>query len=183
MFGEDNPGFLISSLLSWLFAPVSGSVLQFSCRWKSFIHITRCTELRQRPHFTVSCFGQGFLVLLHKIQLCSRPQTLPQHKNVTQVQARQEGFLVVLRFLENGFIFTALWFCQQANTCHDTVFLVFFSSKRKKTISQQTYLLCGAKEKLQNGGQNWSLLLHKGLKEYMGDVLHKFSSRRWSAFM
>lgn len=139
--------------------------------------------------FTCQLLQTGLFGFIASSPTCFQPTdttTAQTFNPVTQVRACQAGFLVLLRFLENVFIFTALWFCQQANACHETVFPVSFFSQRKggkKAISQQTYLLCGTTEKFQNRGQNCSLLLHKGLKEYTGDVLYKFSSRRWPAFM
>lgn len=119
-------------------------------------------ELRQCPHLHCQLLRTGLLGSIAWDPTCLQPTdtTTAQIFNpVIQVGARQVGFPVVLRFLENAFIFTALWFCQQTNTGHETVFPVSFFSQRKgekKALSQQTYLLGGTKEKFQNGGQNCS---------------------------
>lgn len=104
-----------------------------------------------------------------------------------QAWACTAGFPGVLRFLWKIFISTALWLCQQATTCHETAFHVSFpfsprGKKKNKSISQQTYLLCGTKEGFQNGGQSGSSLIHKGLKGYTGDALCKFFLKEMVCF-
>lgn len=129
-----------------LTVPVLESVLQFTCSWKSFIHMTRCTELRHCPHLDCQLLWIRLFGFIPWSPSCFQPTdtTRAQTFNpITQVRACQAGFLVLLRFQENAFISTALWFYPQANTCHETVFPISFlhpeeRGKKPQTISQQT---------------------------------------------
>lgn len=118
-----------------LTVPVLELVLQFTCSWKSFIHMTRCTELRESLQLDCQLLWTRLFGFIPWSASCLEPTDTTRAKTlnpITQGWACQAGFLVLLRFQENAFISTALWSYPQANTCHETVFPISFFLPRGK---------------------------------------------------
>lgn len=126
--------------------PVLESAQQFTCSWKSFIHMTRCTELRQCPHLDCQLLWTRLFGFIPWSPGCLQPKDTTRaltFNPITQLRACQAGFLVLLMFQENALISPALWFYPQANTCHETDFPISFfhpeeRGKKPQTISQQS---------------------------------------------